>query len=207
MMRPSKKKLLTKAGIVFGVFFALVFVVILPEFIFVRQLSLDVQKTFHSNQTLQTMILTAKNAGNRLEVIQQKLADYKKRVLWPEDLTRSLDEIGSQAQSQGLNVLSLQALDEAKLIPGDAFIDQGLEIQQVGIMLKAEGRYQDIRNYFEQLEAMPYQVRVQTLLLKNTSAGGVDEKKEPVLGMEITLGVLIRLPQSVVAAPPRGGSV
>ena len=205
MMSPVLKKLTTQSGLVGGVFLAAFFVAVLPKWMAVRQLSTEVHKNFRDNQALQTLILTVNNSGNRLEVIQKKVREYKKKVLRQEDLTKVLDEIGSQAPALHLNVLSLQALNEPRQLPGQAFIDEGLEVQQIRIVLKAEGQYQDIRNYLKQLEAMPYQVRVQTILLKNTSAGVIkEENKEPLLSMEVTLGVLMRLPKLKAAASPGG---
>ncbi len=196
MMTPALKELITKTGLAGGVFFVAIFVIVLPKFMMARRLSMEVQKTFQENRKIQTLILTVKNSGDRLEVIQKKLEQYKKRALRQEDLTEMLDTIGSQAQGMRLNVLSLQALDEPRRIPGEVFMDGGFEIQQLRIALKAEGEYSDLRRYFDKLEELPYEVRIQTILLKNTSAGAMEKNKEPILSMEVTLGVLMRFQKS-----------
>ena len=202
MMTPALKKLMTRSALIGGVFAAAFFIVVLPKVMAVRRLSADVRKTFQENRALQALILTANNSGDRLEVIQQKLEKYKKRALRQEDLTKALDAIGSQAQAIRLNVLSLQALDQPRRIPGEIFTDGDSEIQQVQIALKAEGEYPDVRQYFDKLEELPYQVSIQTILLKNISPQTTESHKEPLLSLEVTMGVLMRFPKSKV---PAGG--
>ena len=201
MMTPVLRRLLIKAGLVNVLFLAVFFLGILPKFMAVRRLSAEVHRSFHDNQILQEMILTAKNSGQRLERIQEKLEQYRKKVLRPGDLTHVLDEIGSQAQAEHMNVLSLQALDQPRKIPGEPFTDGEWEIQQVRIALKAEGEYPDLQRYFKQLEGMPYQVSVQSIFLKNTSVDAMVPNKEPLLRMEVTLGVLMRFPKSKIPEP------
>ncbi len=196
MMTPAAKTLSLKTGLVAGVFLAVFFFVILPKLASVRKLGAEVNKTFQENQALQAAILTAKNSGDRLEEIQAQLDQHRTKVLFQEDLARTLDEIGSAAQAVRLNVMSLQALDQPRLLPGDPFMDQNLEVQQVRISLKAEGQYPDMIRYFKKLEKMPYPVAVQTVLLKNPVLSITVEGKEPSLAMEVTLAVLMRLPPS-----------
>ena len=194
-MTPTVKKLVTKAGLVAGIFFAVLFIIVLPKFTSVRRLSKEVQNTFQENRKSQALILTTKNSADRLDVIQKKLENYKKRVLRQEDLTKMLDTIGTDAQKTRLNVISLQALDNPLKTTGEIFTDGGFEIQQLRVDLKVAGAYSDIRQYFEILEKLPYEVRVQTILIKNTSAEAMEKNKEPVLSMDVTMGVLMRFPK------------
>ena len=111
MMTIEVKKLTVKSILAGGLFCALLFLVILPKVSAVRKLATSVRLALAENQRLQTSVLTAKHSGDRLDAIKEKLAEYKTKALYQEDLTRVLDEIGVAAQTARLNVVSLRALD------------------------------------------------------------------------------------------------
>jgi len=194
MMTVEAKKLAVKSVLAASVFVAVLSLVILPKAVRVRKLAADVRVTLQENQKLQTSVLTAKHSGDRLEEIKTALAKYKTKALDQEDLTRVLDEIGSAAQTSRLSVISLRALDEPRRIPGAAFVDGALEIQQVMISLKAEGHYPDIVRYFKALEQLPYLTAVRTVNLKSAVLEPSAEGEDPRLSVEVALAVLMRVP-------------
>lgn len=201
MMTPVFRKLALKTAVVAVVYAALLFGIIIPKLMSVRKLNAGVQAAFQENQALQAAILTEKNSGDRLEEIKASLAAYQKQVLDQEDLARTLDQIGSVAQSVRLKVLSLQALDKPRALPGTPFIDRGLEVQQMRIELNAEGKYPDILSYFNELKKLPYPAIVETVSLKRASSTGLVEGEEPVLHLGVTLAVLMRLPPDLNSRP------
>lgn len=194
MMTTDAKKLLIQSILVGCVFAALLFLVILPKVTIVRKLAAEVRTTLAENQKLQADVLTAKHSGDRLDEIQGMLAQYKKKALYQEDLTRALDEIGSSAQKAGLSVSSLRALDEPRRIPGNAFVEGSMEIQQVNLSLKAEGQYPMIVQYLKTLEQFSYSADVQKVILKSASFGDLVDGEDPLLSVEIMIAVLMRVP-------------
>jgi len=204
-MTAEAKKLLIKtvAAVVF--FAVLLSVVILPKLSKVRRLAADVRVTLQQNQKLQTLILTSKNAGDRLDEIQEALKAYKKKALYQEDLTRVLDEIGAAAQKQMLDVESLRALDEPRRIPGEPFVEGVYEIQQVRVALKAEGTYPEVVRYLKALEIFPYLVSVQSISVKNMTSGMIHDGEDPNLLVEMTIAVLMRVPPIQKKVNLRGG--
>ena len=194
MMTVEAKKLTIKAGLALSVFAALLFLVILPKASSVRKLAEEVRVALKDNQELQTSVLTAKHSGDRLDEIKETLAQYRTKALYQEDLTRVLDEIGSVAQTARLKVVSLRALDEPRRIPGEAFVEGALEIQQVMISLTAEGQYPDMVNYFKTLEHLTYSADVQRVMLKNSEFVPSTAGQDPHLSVEVMLAVLMRVP-------------
>jgi len=194
MMTVEVKKLTVKTILAVFVFSAVLFLVILPKVSVVRKLAAEVRVALADNQRMQTSVLTAKHSGDRLDEIKGTLAQYKVKALYQEDLTRVLDEIGAAAQTARLNVVSLRALDEPRRIPGEAFTEGALEIQQVKISLKAEGQYPDMVSYFKTLDQLSYLADVQQVTLKSASFGLLAEGEDPRLSADVMLTVLMRVP-------------
>ncbi len=194
MMTSAAKKLTVKSVLAMLIFGALLFLIILPKVGSVRKLAAEVRMALAENQKLQTAVLTAKHSGDRLDEIKGTLAQYKAKALHQEDLTKVLDEIGSTAQAAGLSVRSLRALDEPHRIPGEPFVEGPLEIHQVIISLKVEGRYPDIVRYFQSLEGLSYSTAIQKVVVKSAAAATLQKGEDPQLSAEIMLAVLMRVP-------------
>ena len=193
MMTIEVKKLTVKTIIAGGLFCALLFLVILPKAVRVKKMAADVRGTLAHNQQLQTSVLTAKHSGERLDQIKETLVQYKKKALYQEDLTRVLDEIGAAAQTAGLNVVSLRAMDEPHRIPGEPFVEGSLEIQQVMVSLQAEGKYPNMVQYFKALDYLAYSADVQTVTVKSADFVSAKEGEDPRLSADVMLAVLMRV--------------
>ncbi|MCB9799397.1 MAG: hypothetical protein H6757_01385 [Candidatus Omnitrophica bacterium] len=197
LTKSSQKMLIQGLGILILliVFFILI---VLPKFRNVRILGRQVTEIASENVYIEKTVLKTKNSGQRLQTIQELLKKYQQMApdIW--NLSNVLENIASGAQADGLKVISMQALDDNMLEvkPGKSFEIDHHVINEVVIVMQAEGRYGAVAHYLKRLENAPYKISVKNMNMHLVKMDRASVFKEPVLTVEMKLGVLMSFDQS-----------
>jgi len=189
----SQERMLIQGGIILGVFFILIFFVLLPKNGEKNRLYNEVKALTSQNQFIQDNVVISHDFGEKLRDIMESLKHYRNMIPPQEVLPKILDEIGSKAQANRLKVLSLQALETKPFEPtGKEQVQlKGKQIQEVEIGLTAEGTFVNLGRYIHQLENAPYTIMVREVGLWNQKSASLVLRDEPTLKIDLKLVVLM----------------
>jgi len=163
-----QKRLLIRGGIVTAVliFFAAFFII--PRHYENKDLEQHLSQLSNKNSMIQETLATTQDFGEKLHEILENLRHYKSMIPPQKVLSDILNDIGSRAQKNRLEVISLQAVDELPFTSGQGktVVEiKGREIVKVGIQMSVRGSFSDVGRYISNLEKAPYAILIKEITL------------------------------------------
>ncbi|MDD5217015.1 MAG: type 4a pilus biogenesis protein PilO [Candidatus Omnitrophica bacterium] len=195
-----KKNVLIKFAISGGVLLLFVFLLFLPQYGRTQLLRSEVENLSKENERIQTMVISTEKTGEKLQSIQNQLRKYQGMLPPRGTLSNVLDKIASRAQVDGLQVFSIKPLRDLAYAEADPELlkNHGQKIIQVVISISAQGRYGSLGRYISHLENSPYKILIREVIVQNMDMIASQEGKEPELTIDLTLGILMKVPQETV---------
>ncbi len=191
-----QKKLAIQGGILAAVFLIFLVVVIMPLSQNLSRVRGEVEGRFGENQRVQNLILDSQRSAEKLQKILERLHEYHVMIPPREKLSEALEYIASQAQSNQLEVQSLQPLNDRPymLAGGGKFFEGGREVRDVIVDLKARGQYLDFGRYVTALENMPFKVLIKNIELRSNATAKDGMAQASTLTAHMQMGILMMAP-------------
>jgi len=190
-----QKRLIIRGGIVSGVLILFAAFLIFPRHLENEQAQQYLDQLSDKNLSVQETLATTQDFGAKLHQILETLRHYKAMIPPQKMLSGILNDIGSRAQKNKLEVLSLQAVDERPFTTGktQAVVEiKGREIVEVGIEMSIRGVFNKIGRYITDLEKAPYAILIKEVTLKRESAQSSIGRNQIKLKADIKLVVLMK---------------
>lgn len=189
----THKNLLIKTGMLLIVLLLCFAFLILPRKFKKDALSNEVQDLQRGNVRIQNAVAISHDFGERLHDILKTLKHYKAKLVPRAALPDVLDDIGSKAQENHLEVKFLQVLGEEDGEPpaGSGLNIKGKTIEEVVVGMNARGKFGYLGRYLSALERAPYAILIKDVDLMNKKIVGPESRIEPVLDIDLKLVVLM----------------
>jgi len=162
---------------------------ITPRYFENKQTQQYINQLSDKNLSLQATLETTQDFGEKLHRILETLRHYKSMIPPQKMLSGILNDIGSRAQKNKLEVISLQAMEERPFTPDktkSVVEAKGRQIVEVDIEMSIRGVFSNVGSYIKNLEKAPYTILIKDITFRREGVG-------PSIGREIKLKADLKL--------------